>query len=125
MGHDMLRHVEISAPGGTYRLETWDTGRTRRPESQHCLLGYRFTSPRGEVLFEGEEFGCSPCIAIDSDESLRSLLGFLCLQPGDTDAEYFAGYSPAQLEFAEGYDAECIAAVYTCGEDEASFEEVA
>jgi hypothetical protein len=53
------------------------------------------------VIFEGEDFSCSPMIAIDSDDSLRSLLGFLTLKPGDTDRDYFDDYTPEQLAFAE------------------------
>ena len=31
---------------------------------------------------------------------LPGLLAFLSLKPGDTDPEYFEGYTPEQLEFA-------------------------
>jgi hypothetical protein len=37
---------------------------------------------------------------IDSDESVRALLSFLTLRPGDTDAEYFENYTQEQLDFA-------------------------
>jgi hypothetical protein len=52
-------------------------------------------------LFEGEDFYASPLHADDSDEAVRALLGFLTLRPGDTDAEYFEGYTPEQLAFSE------------------------
>lgn len=62
-------------------------------------LGYRF-GKRGEpALFEGEDFGCSPMHASDSDETLRALLGFLTLRPGDTDADHFAAYTDDQRAF--------------------------
>ena len=60
-------------------------------------------------LFAGADFACSPLHAIDSDEALRGLLSFLCLQPGDTDTSYFDGYDAAQRAWAET-DAERVAA---------------
>jgi hypothetical protein len=45
--------------------------------------------------------------ATDSNETLRALLGFLTLKPGDTDREYFDDYTPAQMAFAQG-DAEML-----------------
>jgi hypothetical protein len=53
------------------------------------------------LLFEGEAFAGSPLHADDSDATVAALLAFLTLRPGDTDSEYFDGYSPAQLHFAE------------------------
>ena len=69
------------------------------------MLAYEFRTPSGEVLFEGADYGCAPGHAIDSDDALRGLLGFLTLKPGDTDADYFTDYTEAQRAFAEG-DAE-------------------
>ena len=48
--------------------------------------------------------------------TLAGLVAF-ALRPGDTDAEYFANYTPAQLEFAES-DAEELQ-MYSIGADEA------
>ncbi len=53
------------------------------------------------VLFEGTDYNPSPCHAVDSDESVADLLGFLTLRPGDTDDEYFEEYTPRQLAFCE------------------------
>lgn len=53
------------------------------------------------LLFGGSDFACSPMVAIDSDECMACLLGFLCLRRGDTDREYFANYTPEQTEFSE------------------------
>ncbi len=91
-----LRHVNLDG----YTLKTWDTYRTDRMGKS--TLGYTFRKPDGAILFEGEDFHVGMSTAIDSDEALRSLLGFLTLAPGDTDAEYFEKYTPAQLAFAEG-----------------------
>ena len=96
---ELLRDVNV----GGYRLTTWDTG--SRDWRGQTRIAYRFVSPGGETVFRGADFSGSPLHAGDSDESLRSLLGFLTLRPGDTDAEYFNRYTQAQMAFARG-DAE-------------------
>jgi hypothetical protein len=55
------------------------------------------------VLFEGSDFHCSPLHAIDSNETVAALMGFLTLRKGDTDVEYFADYTPEQLGYSEEY----------------------
>jgi hypothetical protein len=63
-------------------------------------LAYKLESPTGELIFDDHDFSGSPMHADDSDETIRSLLGFLTLRKGDTDAEYFDRYTERQLEFA-------------------------
>ena len=94
-----LRHVELDG----YTLQTFDTGEVDTLGKSR--IAYEFKTPAGEMLFNAEDFHASPCHAIDSDECLRSLLGFLTLSPGDTESDYFADYTPEQMAFAEG-DAE-------------------
>ena len=84
--------------GPTFTLETWDTG--NHDSYGKWIVGYRLRS-QGKTIFEGEDFCCSPMHAIDSDEAIASLMAFLTLRPGDTDREYFANYTPAQLEFCD------------------------
>lgn len=100
---DQLRKVDVDG----YTLTTWDTGKV--DNLGKSILGYRFENGngQGDVIFEGEDFHCSPAVAIDSDEALRSLLGFLTLRPGDTDREYFANYTPRQWAFVHS-DAESL-----------------
>ena len=92
---NILRHVRLETG---HTLRTFDTGRTCGGKT---MLRYTFADPSGALLFDGEDFGCSPLHAIDADATLRGLLGFLTLRPGDTDRDYFAHYSIAQWEFAE------------------------
>ena len=83
-----------------YCLRTWDTG--GRCKTGQYLIGYEMVTPDGHVLFTGEDCGVSPMHCIDSDDALRGLIGFLTLQPGDTDDEYFANYTAEQRAFAAG-----------------------
>lgn len=58
--------------------------------------------------------------AIDSDECVRQLLSFLVLRPGDTDSEYFKGYTQEQLDFANEHGE--ILSMYTDDENPWKFE---
>ena len=121
---ETLRHVRL-ASGHT--LRTWDTGRLRNGRT---CIGYELRDLAGAVLFRGEDFGPSPMHADDSDETLRALIGFLTLRPGDTDREYFADYTPAQLAFARSSTCELLQFIYSddpsvVGSDNAgTFEDV-
>jgi hypothetical protein len=117
---DVIRRVRFDG----YELVLWDTGRV--DEYRKSVLGYRLIHPAGWVLFEGEDYCCSPCFAIDSDSSVRSLLTFLTLRPGDTDPDYFDRYSVYQLAWAEN-EAEALqfwASDPEEGETPPMFEEV-
>ena len=110
MKHDIVRRC-VFRPyrrgfGPAFYLTVWDTH--RRCETGQSLLGYRLRA-EGKTLFGGEDLGCSPMHAIDSDECMASLMSFLTLQPGDTDPDYFADYTPAQLEFCDQH-AEALSA---------------
>lgn len=96
MGEEsLLRDINLDG----YRLQMWDTYKNDRLGKS--IIFYRFTTPDSAVLFEGEDFAVPSCTAIDSDDAVRSLVGFLTLRPGDTDKEYFEGYTPDQLDWAE------------------------
>lgn len=104
-----LRHVQLETG---HALRTWDTGRTARGRT---CIGYQLTDADGRVIFTGDDFRPSPCHADDADATLRALLGFLTLRPGDTDADYFADYTPAQREFAASSACELLG--YLHGDD--------
>ena len=131
IGHDAfdsLRHVRLDSG---HTLRTWDTGRTRGAGMMaRTCIGYAFCDPSGAPIFEGDDFGPSPMHADDSDETLRGLLGFLLLRPGDTDREYFDDYTPAQRAFATSDTCELLQFTYSDdpsvvgSENEGAFEDV-
>jgi hypothetical protein len=88
----------------------YDLGTTSRDGKY--MVGYEFaeTAPSGEEeeILSGEDFGCSPCYSIDSDNAVCSLMAFLTLRKGDTDSEYFENYTPRQLAWTEDYACEVI-----------------
>ena len=121
MARDILRRCTFRPyrTGPTFRLTTWDSC---KPQQRYYglreTLGYRLTMHDGRtppiVLFEGDDFGPSPMHAIDSDATVRALMGFLTLRPGDTDADYFDAYTDTQRVFC-GLHAESLAACYWRG----------
>lgn len=101
----VLRNVTLGETG--YRVLLWDTYRRETSAFSRCYLGYAFFAPDDdEPIFAAEDFSPPPSYAIDSDDSLRSLVGWLTLGKGDTDSEYFEGYSERQLSFRDGNDRE-------------------
>ena len=65
------------------------------------MLGYELRQSDRGIIFKGDDFACSPLDAIDSDSTVKSLMGFLTLQPGDTDQAYFDAYTQRQLQYCE------------------------
>jgi hypothetical protein len=99
--YNILRVVKLL---DRYYLVLWDTG---NHEGNHSYVGYRFMAGN-KILFQGEDLGIPGHEAIDSDDTIRDLIGWLTLKPGDTDEEYFEKYTPEQLAFAESDDAQEI-----------------
>jgi len=96
--------------GPTFRLDLYDTGAML--DLYHSRVAYELrqvesysTNGRsrrdGRLIFSGADYGCPTHQAIDSDHCVEGIMGFLTLRPGDTDSDYFAGYTPEQVEFAE------------------------
>ena len=116
-----LRTVRLSpyrrGMGPTFTLTMWDT---YKREGERTCIGYRLTMSENSertVLFQGEDYKPSPMHAIDSDDSVNGLLGFLTLRPGDTDDEYFESYTEAQLAYCSAHaEALLLAALDRFGE---------
>lgn len=113
---ETLRHVRLDLG---YTLRTWDTGRT--DSRGQSYIGYEMRDASGESVFTGDDFAGSPMHADDSDETLRALLNFLTLRPGDTDPDYFADYTERQRRFVRE-DAETLS-VYGIDDSGIDFEE--
>lgn len=102
----LLRHVRMEpylpGKGPTFDLVTWDTGRFAR--TGQCIIGAAlFSSESEDPIFHCEEIGVPPSQAIDSDDATRGALGWYTLRPGDTDPDFFAEYTEAQLAFASAH----------------------
>lgn len=100
--HESFDHIRTwtDPDGNGFCLDLFDTHQTDRYGKS--VLAYHFYH-KGKLIFEGEDFHCSPCHAIDSDATVGGLLAFLSLKPGDTDDEYFDSYTTEQLVWAIAY----------------------
>ena len=88
----------------SFELRLYETGRVDRHGKSFLAFEFFDREFQGEdtvPLFHGEDFCCSPLHAVDSDATVATLLSFLGLSFGDTDAEYFAGYSSRQLAWRD------------------------
>jgi hypothetical protein len=83
-----------------HTLELWPTERT---DDGRLRWHYRLTRQR-RTIFTASDI-CSPVGAMLSTDELirtaRSVLSFLTLREGDTDAEYFATYTRTQLNWRD------------------------
>ena len=92
-----------------FTLTLWDTQNTDRMGKS--VLAYNLTDsdwnddPIGSYgkypIFVGSDFSCSPLHAVDSDETVKSLLEFLSLRKGDVDSEYFENYTERQVNWRD------------------------
>lgn len=112
---DLIRVCEFSpyrkGCGPKFRLRLWDTGRSDELGKQVLAYALHYTGDKNPI-FAGEDFHCSPMVAIDSDSCVASLMAFLTLRPGDTDAEYFAHYTDRQREFCDQHAESLAGEVY-------------
>lgn len=99
-GAELIRKVRV----GGHIIELYELYPEDYPEYANSgtdYVGYRLLDPQGHVVFQGNDLSPSPGSSIDSDETLRTLLSFLTLRDGDTDADYFKDYTPAQLKWRD------------------------
>lgn len=70
----------------------WD-GATKGHKAR---IDYEFTDG-GVMLMQGDDF-CTPEYP-DSIDAVVTLLAFLCVMPGETEADYFKTHTPEMLEW--------------------------
>jgi len=91
----------------TYRLGSLSvtlSNPRRKAGEWHTLVAYsvRDLDWKGcAVLFSGDGLAVSPMHKWNSPDAALALLGFLTLQDGDVDPEYFAHYTPEQLRWRD------------------------
>lgn len=92
--------------GPVFTLTMRDAGTT--DSRGVTTIAYKLTqrdpgSKRAQVIFEAADYHGSPMHADDSDDNVHGLMGFLTLRPGDTDADYFDGYTDAQRAYCSAH----------------------
>lgn len=97
-----------------FRVELLPFG--RHPVSNKMRISFELRD-NGKLIFKGDEFFLSPMYQFNQDEAVMELLGFLTLQPGDTDDEYFKDYTPEQLEWCKSSRADDLRYILNDFED--------
>lgn len=100
--------------GGGFELRTYDAGTDDdgREVLRYVLHDHVWRDKAGQLgrkLFKGGDFRPAPSLAIDSDEAIGALLGFLSLGEGDTDSEYFDNYTDRQIAWRDSERREALA----------------
>jgi hypothetical protein len=84
-----------------FRLELYELGEpSLRREDGKTPIGYRFYHD-DQLVFEGDDIAVPAGQTLDGDQTVRGVLGFVALGPGDVEADYFARYTPAQLAWRD------------------------
>lgn len=93
-----------------FELRLYDAGTDDegREVLRYVLSDLGWTEQSGRRLFVGSDYKPSPLDAVDSQESIAGLLGFLSLREGDTDSEYFDGYDDRQIAWRDSERSELL-----------------
>ena len=83
---------------GPFRLEPHEPNPW--PAGDPTPIGYRFYHD-DQLIFEGDDISVPAGQPLDGDQTVRGVLGFLALRPGDVEPDYFAGYTPTQLAWRD------------------------
>lgn len=105
---ELIRSVDFDPyiSGTSFKLQLYGTNIPDSRRNGRTMIGYRLWQidrDRATLVFDGDDFGPSPSHSDDADESVASLMSFLTLRPGDTDADYFDDYTSEQLDFAASH----------------------
>jgi hypothetical protein len=107
----------LKGKGPSFTLHLYDVNAS--DDAGRYGVGYRLMMGR-KVIFEClDSKGCPyGHHSVDGDKAVRNVMGWLTLKPGDTDADYFAAYSPEQLDFCRSYaEALQLEVMHRFGED--------
>lgn len=72
------------------------------PRTGHNRIDVVCTLDGKTVFAKGDTWCATPCgKSIDGKDAKELVCSLIAMKPGDTDADYFKGYTLAQLAFAE------------------------
>lgn len=115
---NFLFQQRIKLDGKLCRIYAYDSNHTD-PQTGHMRIDVEvFHGP--ECIFRVGELYCAVnrWTAIDSDAAKSLVLSLVAMKPGDTDADYFEGYSDAQKRWAQAFGDEITMVRYDrYGED--------
>lgn len=95
----------LEGKGPTFTLRVFELG-GRDSSIHHTNVGYKLTMTEGNkstVIFEGDDVGIPNHTAIDSDDAVNHIMGWLTLREGDTDSEFFENDTEIQKEYRNNH----------------------
>ena len=93
-----MKTFKFTTSSGIYKLQLESINTI----DSRITYQYKFFTPDNEILFQGCDFTAYYTDGLKS--CAYYLLGFLTVQLGDTDKEYFKDYTDDQLTFTESFD---------------------
>lgn len=104
--HDHLFTMRVLLTGGALVVHGYDANHTD-PRTGHMQIDVE-AAWNGQPLFRRGDTYCAVnrWTSIDSDAAKALVLSLLAMKPGDTDRDYFVGYTPEQLEWASEHGEE-------------------
>lgn len=113
---DYLFTLRVRLSGGMATITAWD-GRHQDPNTGHSRIEARLVwRPSAANPLEGQPREIFPrgapwCAvnrwtSIDGPEAKSLVMSLFAMKPGDTDRDYFDGYTPDQLSWADAYGEE-------------------
>lgn len=105
MKPDFLFQLRVRLFDGTATITAWDANHTDRRSGHQRIdaqLHWRPKGERGSIVFPRGATHCavSRYCPIDGIEARELVMSLFAMRPGDTDRDYFDGYTPEQLEWA-------------------------
>ncbi len=91
--------------GPTFTIEVFDANREDF-DTGHRRMSTRLTMHVGrkrQVIFEDFSTAVNRWTCVDSKRALKHAAQGPCIEPGDTDSEFFEDYTPEQLDFATSH----------------------
>lgn len=89
----------IKGNGPTMRVEIWDTY-TRDDRGMSWLIARLYAFEGGKRMHVlDQRFAMGMGQTDDGDDAMRAAITAVAMKPGDTDAEFFADYTPEALAF--------------------------
>lgn len=96
--------VQVFAGGPAIIIHAFDQVPYRYSETGHSYIDVVVRQGRRTIFARGDTWcGVPGGTTTDGKDARELVMTTVAMKPGDTDADYFASYTPEQLEWAERY----------------------
>ena len=110
--NELISTLEI----GNIKVYLGDYANTRNNRLNYSYLLKWNDKP----IFCTDDYSPSPLHEVNSVDAIVGLLGFLCVQDGDVEEDYFKSYTKEQIAFRDSNDCENLNCIISDFEDSGS-----